>query len=94
MTHLGAGELTGANCWVVKIGTVDGFEAWLTLGSALVGLLALASTFDAWGFPTLEEGCEQETLLRVTVTIGSLVDLEEAGDNGHAGGFEARPELL
>lgn len=94
MTHLGAGKLTGANGWVVKIGTVDGFEVWLTLGSALVGLLALVSTFDAWGFSTLETGCEQETLLHVTVTVGSLVDLEEVGDNGHAGGFEARPELL
>lgn len=93
MTQLGVAELTGDNCWIGNI-VVDGFEVWLTLGSALGGLLTLGSTFDAWGFPTLEEGCEHGTLLQVAVTLGSLVDLEELGDNEPAGGFEARPKPL
>lgn len=93
MTPLGVGELTGDNCWVVNI-VVDGFEVWLTLGAALVGSLTLGSTFDVWGFATLEEGCEQGTLLPEAVTLGSLVDLEELGDNEPAGGFEAGPTPL
>lgn len=61
----------------------------LTLGSTLVGLLAWGFTFDAWGFSTLEEDSDQGTFLQVSVTLDSLADFEEVGDNGGAGGFEA-----
>lgn len=91
MTYLGIGELTSDNCWVVNIGTVDGFEVWLILGLSLVELLALGFTVVAWGFSTLEEGCEQGMLLQMAATLGSLVGLE-VGDNGGAGGFEAGPK--
>lgn len=93
MTYMGVGELTNDNGWVVTIGTVDGLEVWLTLGSTLVGLMALGFTPDAWGLSTLEEGCEEGMLLQAAVTSGSLVDLE-VGDNGGAGGFEAFPKPL
>lgn len=88
MTYLGKGELTSNICWVVNIGTVDGFEVWQTLGSSLVELLALGFTFVAWGISTLEEGCELGMVLQRAVSLGSLVGLE-VGDSGGAGGFEA-----
>lgn len=89
MTHLGTGELTTDSCWIVSLGVVDGFEVQLTLGSSLVGLLAWGFTFDAWGFSIFEVAREEVMLLQVAVTLGSLTDLEEVGDNGGVGGFEA-----
>lgn len=67
MTHVGVGELTRDNCWIVNI-EVDGCEVWLTLRAALGGLLALGSTFDAWGFSTLEEVWERVSSLQMVVT--------------------------
>lgn len=94
MTHVGAGAggLTTDSCCIVSLGVVDGFEVQLILGSFLVGLLVWGFTFDAWGICTLEEGREEEMLLQVTVTLGSLADFKEVGDNGGAGGFEAWPK--
>lgn len=77
---------------IVSLGFVDGFEVRLTLGSSLEGLLAWGLTSDAWDFSTLEEDCEQGRSREAAVTLGSLADLEEVGDNGGAGGFEAWPK--
>lgn len=77
---------------IVNLGLVDGFEVRLALGSSLEGLLAWGLTSDAWGFSTLDEDREQGRLPQAAVTLGSLVDLEEVGDNGGAGGFEAWPK--
>uniref|UniRef100_A0A8C6I3T4 Uncharacterized protein n=1 Tax=Mus spicilegus TaxID=10103 RepID=A0A8C6I3T4_MUSSI len=77
MTHVGAGGLTTDSCCIVSLGVVDGFEVQLILGSFLVGLLVWGFTFDAWSISTLEEGREEEMLLQVTVTLGSLADFKE-----------------